>query len=190
MLLWLNAGPQRFASDRGPPPVPRSGVAGFSAARLRAALEDGGTLSPAALAAAAGTTRGSISKYLTGQAAPQPGRLLALARALGVPAGSLLDPPAVGEGLAHIRAAAGLTQAALAERSGIGVKHYEAAEAGRRALSETGIKQVAAAAGVPATRVRAAHSRDVARFAAQHHPAGELANDQGPPYRSGSEKKD
>jgi transcriptional regulator with XRE-family HTH domain len=159
--------------------VPRSGVAGFSAARLRAALEQA-PLTPAALAEAAGTTRGSVSKYLAGHAAPQPDRLLALARALGVPAASLLDPPAGGEGLAHIRAAAGLTQAALAERSGIGVKHYEAAEAGRRPLSETGIRQVAAAAGVPAARVRAAHSRDVARFREQRAPAQESARTQAP----------
>jgi transcriptional regulator with XRE-family HTH domain len=159
--------------------VPRSGVPGFSAARLRAAREQAG-LSPARLAEAAGTTRGSISKYLSGHARPQADRLPALARALGVPVSSLLDLPEGGEGLAHIRAAAGLTQARLAERSGTDLKRYEAAEAGRRPLTETDIRQIAAAAGVSVSRVRCAHGRDVSRYRERREPAPEPASTAAP----------
>jgi transcriptional regulator with XRE-family HTH domain len=118
-------------------------------------------MSPAELARRIGASPSDISKYLAGRAAPQPPRLAALARALGVPAASLLQIPDRGEGLAHIRAAAGLTQAQLAERAGIGLKRYELAELGQRRLSGPDITQLAAAVGTTASRIRAAHDRDV-----------------------------
>ena len=141
----------------------RRGSPGFSPAlldeaRIRARM------SQASLAAAAGTSPSAISKYLAGQAAPQPPRLAALARALDVPGSSLLQIPGRGEGLAHIRSAAGLTQAQLAERAGIGLKRYEFAELGQRPLNGTDITQLAAAAGTTVIRVRAAHDRDVAQY--------------------------
>jgi transcriptional regulator with XRE-family HTH domain len=140
----------------------RRGSIGFSPARLGDALSRA-CISPAGLAEAAGTSPSDISKYLAGQAAPQPPRLAALARALDVPAASLLQIPESGEGLAHIRSAAGLTQAQLAERAGIGLKRYELAERGQRPLSHTDITQLAAAAETTAARIRAAHDRDVTR---------------------------
>lgn len=140
----------------------RRGSLGFSPARLGDALSRAG-ISPAALAEAAGTSPSAISKYLAGQAAPQPPRLAALASALDVPAASLLQIPERGEGLAHIRAAAGLTQAQFAEQAGIGLKRYELAELGQRPLSDADITQLAAAAGTTTARIRAAHGRDVTR---------------------------
>jgi transcriptional regulator with XRE-family HTH domain len=118
---------------------------------------------PGRLADKAGVPPSDISKYAAGRAAPQPPRLAALAAALGVTASSLLEIPAAGERLAHIRAAAGLFQAELAARAGISRKRYEAAEAGLRPLSNSDVARLAAAAGVPAGRVRSAHGRDVRR---------------------------
>jgi transcriptional regulator with XRE-family HTH domain len=108
-----------------------------------------------------------VSKYLSGQAAPPPPRLAALARALGTTAADLLEIPADGEGLAHIRAAAGLTQSQLASQAGIALKRYQLAELGQRPLGDADVGGISAAAAVPASRVRAAHDRDVVRFKAR-----------------------
>lgn len=143
--------------------MPRSGAAGFSPARLRAALAQSG-ISPAELARRIGASPSGISKYLADLAAPQPPRLAAIARALGVPASRLLQIPECGEGLAHIRAAAGLTQAQLARRAGIGLKRYELAELGQRPLRDTDITRIAAVVAAPAPRVSAAHDGDVAQL--------------------------
>jgi len=146
-------------------------------------------MSRAELARQAGAPRSDISKYEAGQAAPQPPRLADLARALGVPVASLLEAPGDGEGLAQVRAAAGLTQSALASRAGIGLKRYELAETGRRPLSDTDIARLAAATGMPAQRVRAAHGRDVARArsaaAASEPAAAGGPRNPGAPARAG-----
>jgi len=138
-------------------------------------------MSQAELSRKTGAPRSDISKYEAGQAAPQPPRLAVLARVLGVPAASLLEAPGDGESLAQVRAAAGLTQAGLASRAGIGLKRYELAETGRRPLSETDIARFAAAVGMPAQRVRAAHGRDVARARVRNAAAANGAADSGPP---------
>jgi transcriptional regulator with XRE-family HTH domain len=138
------------------------GSPGFSPERLRDARTQAG-LSPAALARAAGTARSDIAKYEAGQASPQPPRLAAIALALGVPAGSLLELPPDGPGLAHLRAAAGLTQAVLAGRAGIGLKRYELAELGMRPLSAADAARIAAATSSDARQVQEAHQRDTAR---------------------------
>lgn len=152
--------------------MPRSGAAGFSPARLREARIQAGK-SSSELAAAAGVPRPDVSKYEAGRASPPPPRLAALARALGTTAAALLEIPPAGEGLAHIRAAAGLTQAQLASQAGIGLKRYQLAELGRRPLSDTDITGITAVTAVPPSRVRLAHSRDIARFNARAEAAGE-----------------
>jgi transcriptional regulator with XRE-family HTH domain len=100
--------------DTTPPPgpgptVPRSGVGRFSRARLRQARENA-DLTPADLAGEAVVTQSAVSKYESGSASPQPTQLAALARALAVPSGTLLEAPAGGEPLAQVRAAACLTR--------------------------------------------------------------------------------
>jgi transcriptional regulator with XRE-family HTH domain len=109
--------------------VPRSGVSGFSAARLEAARE-AARLSPSDLARAAGIARSTVSKYLSGRASPQPAQLAALARALEITPGTLLEEPPGGEPLAQVRGCACLTQAQLALAAGIGLSAYELAELG------------------------------------------------------------
>jgi transcriptional regulator with XRE-family HTH domain len=159
--------------------MPRSGASGFSPARLQAARDAVG-LSPAALARAAGISRSAVSKYLTGQSSPQPAQLKALAGALAVPPGSLLEAPAEGEPLAQVRAAAGLTQEQLADRTGIGRSAYELAELGRRPLSDAGIARIAAATGTSPARVRAAHQRDVSLYRASRSagkPSSQIVSD-------------
>ena len=146
--------PHRASRVRGSP--------GFSAARLRDALERAG-MKPAALAREAAAPRSDISKYLAGSASPQPPRLAALAAALGVPAAALLEFPPGGPGLAHLRAVAGLTQAQLATLAGIGLKRYEAGELGQRPLSGEDITRTAAAVGVAARQIHDAHQRDIVR---------------------------
>jgi transcriptional regulator with XRE-family HTH domain len=152
--------------------VPRSGAAGFSPARLRDARIQAGK-SPGQLAEDAGVPRPDVSKYEAGRASPPPPRLAALARALGTTGAALLEIPAVGEGLAHIRAAAGLMQSQLAIQAGIGLKRYQLAELGQRPLSNTDITGISTVTAVPASRVRAAHDRDIARFKARAAAARE-----------------
>jgi len=152
--------------------VPRSGAAGFSPARLRDARIQAGK-SAAQLAEAAGIPRPDVSKYEAGRAAPPPPRLAALARALSTTTAALLEIPPAGERLAHIRAAAGLTQSQLASQVGIGLKRYQLAELGRRPLSATDIAAISTVTAVPASRVRAAHGRDIAGFNARSAPTGE-----------------
>jgi transcriptional regulator with XRE-family HTH domain len=149
-------------SRRARPAIRVRGSPGFSPQRLRDAREQAG-LTPAGLARAAGAPRSDIAKYEAGQASPQPPRLAALARALGVPAASLLELPPAGAGLAHLRAAAGLTQAQLAGLAGIGLKRYELAELGMRPLGDGDIGRLAAATGTSGAQVRDAHRRDVGR---------------------------
>jgi transcriptional regulator with XRE-family HTH domain len=159
--------------------MPRSGASGFSPTRLRAARDAAG-LSPAVLARAAGISRSAVSKYLSGQSSPQPAQLEALAGALGVPPGSLLEVPGEGEPLAQVRAAAGFTQAQLADRAGIGRSAYELAELGRRPLSAAGIARIAAATGTSPRRVRAAHQRDVSLYRASRQaekPSSQTVSD-------------
>lgn len=140
----------------------RKGSSGFSAERFRDAQARTG-MTPAQLAQEAEVPPSDISKYAAGRTAPQPPRLAALAAALGVTASSLLEIPADGERLAHIRAAAGLTQAEFAARAGISLKRYEAAEVGLRPLADSDVARLAAAAGVSAQRVRSARDRDIRR---------------------------
>ena len=148
---------------RRPRPAPRvRGSPGFSPQQLTAARQQAG-LTQAALARATGASRSDIAKYEAGQASPQPRRLAAIADAVKVPAASLLEPPPGGPGLAHLRAAAGLTQADLAGRAGIGLSRYELAELGQRPLSGDDIARLAAATGTPARQVQAAHRRDAGR---------------------------
>jgi DNA-binding XRE family transcriptional regulator len=146
--------------------VSRSGAAGFSPARLHAARLEAGK-SPGQLADDAGVPRPDVSKYEKGRTSPPPPRLAALARALGTTGAALLEIPADGEGLAHIRAAAGLMQCQLAIPAGIGLKRYQLAELGQRPLSDTDITGISAVTAVPASRIRAAHCRDTARFKAR-----------------------
>ena len=147
--------------SRRPRPAPWvRGSPGFSPQRLRDARQQVG-LTPADLAHAAGATRSDIAKYEAGQASPQPPHLAALARALSVPAASLLELPPGGPGLAHLRAAAGLTQADLAGRTGIRLKRYELAELGMRPLSAADIARLAAATGTGARQVQDACESDL-----------------------------
>jgi transcriptional regulator with XRE-family HTH domain len=154
--------------------MPRRGVPGFSAARAREALEVA-KLSPADRARAARIAPSDVSKYLNGQAAPQPGRFVALARALDSDPARLLDD-GTDDQLARLRVTAGLTQAELCQLTGVGTKHYEAAEAGRRRLTPDDIVRLAAALNVSGGLIQSAHDRDVASRAealsAEDHLAG------------------
>src|SRR6201996_7404503 len=123
--------------------MPRRGVAGFSARRFRNATMAAG-MQPADLARETGIGTPDISKYRNGEASPQPSRLVTLARALGVGPGELLDD-GTSDQLARLRAIAGLTQAELSRRAGIGLKRYEAAETGRRPLTGDAVIRVARA---------------------------------------------
>ena len=140
-------------------------------------------MTPSGLAGASGAPRSDIAKYEAGQASPQPPRLAAIARALGVPAAALLEPPPGGPGLAYLRAAAGLTQAELAGRAGIGLKRYELAELGLRPLDDDDIIRLAAATGATARQVRDAGTVGVRLLGGArtiHAPLGKLDIPSGP----------
>lgn len=82
-------------------------------ARLRAARTAAG-LSQRQVAAAVGTTRQQVIRYEAGAERPEVRRLAALAAAVGVGVGDLVEEGALPAGLAGLRVGAGLTLAAAA----------------------------------------------------------------------------
>lgn len=74
----------------------------------------------------------------------------------GVHQGAALDGAKVGSRLRELRKAAGLTQAELARRTGIHRPNIARVEAGRHTPSLDTLARIAAAIGVPATRVLSA----------------------------------
>jgi transcriptional regulator with XRE-family HTH domain len=96
--------------------------------------------------------------------APGPNRLAALAAAVGAAPLDLTEPAVLGHGLKALRAAAGFTQADLAERAGpdMTVSRLKSIELGKvRRLPHADTAVLAAALGTTAEIVRAAHQWDL-----------------------------
>jgi transcriptional regulator with XRE-family HTH domain len=96
--------------------------------------------------------------------APGPDRLAALAEGVGASPLDLVDRAALGEGLKALRAAAGLTQADLAERAGpdMTVSRLKSLELGQvRRLTHADAAAIAGALGTTGEVVRAAHRWDL-----------------------------
>ncbi len=95
---------------------------------------------------------------------PGPDRLAALAAATGTGPLDLVEPDILGHGLKALRAAAGLTQAGLAERAGpdMTVSRLKSLELGKvRRLPHADTAALAAALGTTPETIRAAHQWDL-----------------------------
>jgi transcriptional regulator with XRE-family HTH domain len=143
--------------------VTRRGVAGFDGAKLRERREQAG-LTVSELARHAGVAPQDVSRYEGGTMSPGPDRLAALAASVGAAPLDLVDPVALGHGLKALRAAAGLTQADLAEQAGpdMTVSRLKSLELGKvRRLTHADTAALADALGTSVEAVRAAHHWDL-----------------------------
>lgn len=132
-------------------------MSGFDAGRLRAAREAAG-LTRGALAEAAKVHAGSVNEWEAGRQVPRIETVAALARALHLQPGDLLDP---GEGttptLDRLRAAAGKSQQQIATAAGMVRTTYSAVERGETAaLGFTEHQALARALGVSDEQLQAA----------------------------------
>jgi transcriptional regulator with XRE-family HTH domain len=143
--------------------VTRKGVPGFDGQRLRALRTEAG-LNETELAHLAGLPPQYVSKYENAKSSPGPDRLAQLAAALQVGNLDLVDRAVLGYGLNSLRAAAGLTQKALAEFSGpdMTVSRVKSLELGKvRRLTHADAASLAAALNVTPGEIRAAHQWDL-----------------------------
>jgi transcriptional regulator with XRE-family HTH domain len=143
--------------------VTRRGVAGFDGRRLRHCREQAG-LTVSELARHSGVSPQDVSRYESGTMSPGPDRLAALAKGVGAAPLDLVDMEVLGHGLKALRAAAGLTQAALAELAGpdMTVSRLKSLELGKvRRLTHADTAALANALGTSAEAVRSAHQWDV-----------------------------
>jgi transcriptional regulator with XRE-family HTH domain len=138
-------------------------VPGFDGQRLRAQREQAG-LSVSELARRAGVSPQDVSRYESETIAPGPDRLVALAAAVGTAPLDLVERAILGHGLKALRAAAGLTQADLAEQAGpdMTVSRLKSLELGKvRRLPHADTAALAAALRTTPEVVRAAHRWDL-----------------------------
>jgi transcriptional regulator with XRE-family HTH domain len=143
--------------------VTRKGVAGFDGQRLRAFRTELG-LNGTELAHLAEIPPRDVSKYENGKMAPGPDRLARLAAAVHVANLDLVYREILGHGLVSLRAAAGLTQEALAELAGpdMTVSRLKSLELGKvRRLTHADAGSLATALNVTPEEVRAAHEWDL-----------------------------
>lgn len=122
-----------LAQNQSPPGgrLSRSTVRGFSGARLRRLREARG-LTGDDLADAAGISEATLRSWETGRATPTPGLLAAVAKKLRVTIGDLLVLRSDELTLSDLRTLAGLNQAEVAEKLGIGTTSLTRVEKGRR----------------------------------------------------------
>jgi transcriptional regulator with XRE-family HTH domain len=105
-----------------------------------------------------------ISKYENGTMSPGPDRLATLAGSLAIKPTDLVIADELGYGLKALRAAAGFTQAALADAAGpdMTVSRLKSLELGKvRRLTHADTDALAAALGATFEAVRAAHQWDL-----------------------------
>lgn len=121
------------SSEPGVERVPRSGVRGFRADKLRELRERAG-LNPDDLAARIGATRQAVSTWETGRSTPTPPMLARLAQALEVAIVVLVSIPPNRRDLRDLRVLAGLNQVLVAEWLGVSPTTVADLEKGRKAV--------------------------------------------------------
>jgi transcriptional regulator with XRE-family HTH domain len=148
----------------------RQGASDFDPARLRAARE-AAQLTRGALAKAANVHPSSVGEWEAGRQVPRVETLAALARALHIQPGDLLQPAEGGAlTLDRLRAAAGKSQQQIADAAGMVRNTYSAVERGETAaLSYAEHRALARAYGITDEELRAAHNASRAEYL-QRHP--------------------
>ncbi|MDN3460534.1 helix-turn-helix transcriptional regulator [Rhodococcus sp. APC 3903] len=122
--------------------VPRSGVRGFRADRLRELRVKAG-LTPDDLSVRLGASRQSVSHWETGRSTPAPPVLKQIAQELDVSISVLVPIPDNRLRMGDLRVRAGLTQIQAAERLGISPTSLAEIEKGMKPVSEQRVSAIA-----------------------------------------------
>lgn len=136
----------------------RSTVRGFSGARLRRLREARG-LTGDDLADAAGISEATLRSWEIGRATPTPALLGAVAKKLRVTIGDMLVLRSDELTLADLRTLAGLNQADVAEKLGVGTTTLTRIEKGRRDYDPDVARELARIYKVKAGELRAVWDR-------------------------------
>ncbi|MBT2270645.1 helix-turn-helix domain-containing protein [Rhodococcus qingshengii] len=122
--------------------VPRSGVRGFRADRLRELRVKAG-LTPDDLSVRLGSSRQSVSHWETGRSTPAPPVLKQIAQELDVSISVLVPIPDNRLRMGDLRVRAGLTQIQAAERLGISPTSLAEIEKGMKPVNDQRVSAVA-----------------------------------------------
>ena len=138
--------------------MPRSGVRGFRADRLRELRVRAG-FSADDLAAKVGATRQAVSTWETGRSTPPPATLGRIADALHTSVAALVPIPESQLKLSDLRVHAALSQGDAAQLLGMSTTVLADIERGRKPENEERIESFSKAYGVSTQTVAAAWSR-------------------------------
>lgn len=122
--------------------VPRSGVRGFRADRLRELRVKAG-LTPDDLSVRLGSSRQSVSHWETGRSTPAPPVLKQIAQELDVSISVLVPIPDSRLRMGDLRVRAGLTQIQAAERLGISPTSLAEIEKGMKPVNDQRVSAIA-----------------------------------------------
>ena len=122
--------------------VPRSGVRGFRADRLRELRVKAG-LTPDDLSVRLGSSRQSVSHWETGRSTPAPPVLKEIAQELDVSISVLVPIPDNRLRMGDLRVRAGLTQIQAAERLGISPTSLAEIEKGMKPVNDQRVSAIA-----------------------------------------------
>ncbi|MFJ3113763.1 helix-turn-helix domain-containing protein [Micrococcus luteus] len=122
--------------------VPRSGVRGFRADRLRELRVKAG-LTPDELSVRLGSSRQSVSHWETGRSTPAPPVLKQIAQELDVSISVLVPIPDNRLRMGDLRVRAGLTQIQAAERLGISPTSLAEIEKGMKPVNDQRVSAIA-----------------------------------------------
>lgn len=122
--------------------VPRSGVRGFRADRLRELRVKAG-LTPDDLSVRLGSSRQSVSHWETGRSTPAPPVLKQIAQELDVSISALVPIPDNRLRMGDLRVRAGLTQIQAAERLGISPTSLAEIEKGMKPVNDQRVSAIA-----------------------------------------------
>ncbi|MGE2767163.1 helix-turn-helix transcriptional regulator [Rhodococcus sp. 1.20] len=122
--------------------VPRSGVRGFRADRLRELRVKAG-LTPDDLSVRLGSSRQSVSHWETGRSTPAPPVLRQIAQELDVSISVLVPIPNNRLRMGDLRVRAGLTQIQAAERLGISPTSLAEIEKGMKPVNDQRVSAIA-----------------------------------------------
>lgn len=122
--------------------MPRSGVRGFRADRLRELRVKAG-LTPDELSVRLGSSRQSVSHWETGRSTPAPPVLKQIAQELDVSISVLVPIPDNRLRMGDLRVRAGLTQIQAAERLGISPTSLAEIEKGMKPVNDQRVSAIA-----------------------------------------------
>lgn len=132
--------------------MPRSGVRGFRADRLRELRVKAG-LTPDDLSVRLGSSRQSVSHWETGRSTPAPPVLKQIAQELDVSISVLVPIPDNRLRMGDLRVRAGLTQIQAAERLGISPTSLAEIEKGMKPVNDQRVSAIAELYNVEAAQV-------------------------------------